>query len=58
MFILYFIAGLQAVLQVFARGVVSEESKAWNLWFPHACPLVHCVQELLHCGRAIKTYNL
>lgn len=58
MFILYFIARLQAVLQIFARGVVSEERKAWNLWFPHACPLVHSVQELLYCGGTIKTNNL
>ncbi len=58
MLILYFIARLQAMLQVFSKGVVSEERKAWNLWIPHACSLVDCVQELLHCGGTIQTYNL
>lgn len=49
---------LQAVLQVFARWIVSEEGKPRQLWFPHANPLVQRIEELFHCGGAVETHHL
>lgn len=49
---------LQAVLQVFARWIISEEGKPRQLRLPHANPLVQCVEELFNCGGAIETYHL
>lgn len=49
---------LQAVLQVFARWIISEEGKSSQLWFPHANPLVQRVEELLHCSRPIESHYL
>lgn len=49
---------LQAVLQVFARWIVSKEGKARQLRLPHADPLVQRVEELFHCGGAVETHHL
>ena len=49
---------LQAVLQVFARWIISEEGKAGQLRLPHANPLVQRVEELFHCGGAVETHHL
>lgn len=50
--------GLQAVLQVFAKGVVGEEGEPRQVGLPHAYPLVESVEELVHCGGAIKPHHL
>lgn len=49
---------LQAVFQVFARWVISEEGKPGHLRLPHANPLVQCVEELFNCSGAIKAHHL
>jgi len=49
---------LQAVLQVFARWIISEEVKPCQLRLSHADPLVQRVEELFHSGGAIKAHHL
>lgn len=55
---LYLGRRLQAVLQVFARRIVSEEGEPRQLRLPHANPLVQCVEELFHCSGAVKAHHL
>lgn len=50
--------GLKAVLQVLPVRVVSEECEAGQLRLSDADPLVQSVEEFLHCGGTIETYNL
>lgn len=49
---------LQAVLQVFARRIISEEGEPRQLRLPHADPLVQRIEELFHCGGAVETHHL
>lgn len=49
---------LQAVLQVFARRIVSEEGEPRQLRLPHANPLVQRVEELFNCGGAVEAHHL
>lgn len=51
-------APLQAVFQVPAGRVICEEGKAGVGRRPHARLLVQPLEELIHCGRAVKTHHL
>lgn len=49
---------LQAVLQVFARWVISEQGEPRQLRLPHADPLVQRTEELFHRGGAVEAHHL
>ena len=49
---------LKTVLQVPARRIIRKEGKARLGGLPHARFLVQPLEELIHCGGAIKTNHL